>query len=76
MTIRKRTWTTAKGEQREAWVVDYTDQVPHQHRIVEQSNLVKASLIPACITAVLMVDGKPNTPACTFCGTSMPLMVY
>ena len=26
MSIRKRTWTTAKGEAKEAWVVDYTDQ--------------------------------------------------
>jgi integrase len=26
MSVRKRTWTTAEGEQREAWLVDYTDQ--------------------------------------------------
>jgi integrase len=26
MSIRKRTWKTAKGEAREAWVVDYVDQ--------------------------------------------------
>jgi integrase len=26
MSVRKRTWTTPKGEAREAWVVDYTDQ--------------------------------------------------
>ena len=25
MAVRKRVWTTRKGEQREAWVVDYTD---------------------------------------------------
>ena len=25
MSIRKRTWKTAKGEAKEAWVVDYTD---------------------------------------------------
>ena len=25
MSIRKRSWTTAKGEQKEAWVVDYFD---------------------------------------------------
>ncbi len=25
MSIRKRTWTTAKGVQKEAWIVDYTD---------------------------------------------------
>jgi integrase len=26
MSIRKRTWKTAKGEAKEAWVVDYVDQ--------------------------------------------------
>ena len=26
MSIRKRAWTTSKGEQKEAWVVDYVDQ--------------------------------------------------
>lgn len=26
MSVRKRTWTTSKGEQRQAWVVDYVDQ--------------------------------------------------
>jgi integrase len=26
MSIRKRTWQTAKGEAREAWIVDYVDQ--------------------------------------------------
>ena len=26
MSIRKRTWKTAKGETKEAWVVDYVDQ--------------------------------------------------
>src|SRR5262245_38445837 len=31
MAIRKRTWTTAKGEQREALVVDYTDQAGERH---------------------------------------------
>ncbi|MCO6386216.1 site-specific integrase [Aliihoeflea sp. 40Bstr573] len=25
MSVRKRTWTTPKGEERSAWVVDYTD---------------------------------------------------
>lgn len=25
MSIRKRTWTTAKGEEKTAWIVDYTD---------------------------------------------------
>jgi integrase len=26
MSVRKRTWTTAKGVEKEAWVVDYVDQ--------------------------------------------------
>jgi integrase len=26
MSVRKREWTTRSGEQREAWIVDYTDQ--------------------------------------------------
>jgi integrase len=26
MSVRKRIWKTAKGEAKEAWVVDYTDQ--------------------------------------------------
>lgn len=26
MSVRKRTWTTRQGEQKEAWVVDYSDQ--------------------------------------------------
>jgi integrase len=26
MSVRKRTWKTAKGESREAWVVAYVDQ--------------------------------------------------
>jgi integrase len=31
MSVRKRTWTTEKGEPREAWVVDYTDQLGKRH---------------------------------------------
>ena len=26
MSVRKRTWKTAKGEEKEAWIVDYFDQ--------------------------------------------------
>jgi hypothetical protein len=26
MSVRKRSWTTRKGENKEAWVVNYTDQ--------------------------------------------------
>jgi integrase len=31
MSVRKRAWTTAKGEQREAWIVDYTDRQGDRH---------------------------------------------
>jgi integrase len=31
MSVRKRKWTTAKGEVREAWIVDYVDQHGDRH---------------------------------------------
>ena len=31
MAVRKRKWTTKKGESRENWVVDYVDQHRHRH---------------------------------------------
>jgi integrase len=31
MSVRKRTWTTTTGEQKEAWIVDYTDQNGQRH---------------------------------------------
>src|SRR5262245_51365866 len=31
MSVRKRSWTTRKGEQKEAWIVDYTDQAGERH---------------------------------------------
>ena len=31
MSIRKRAWTTRRGERREAWVVDYVDQRGERH---------------------------------------------
>jgi integrase len=31
MSVRKRTWTTAKGESKEAWIVDYVDQDGDRH---------------------------------------------
>ena len=30
-TIRKRTWTTRRGESKSAWIADYTDQAGKQH---------------------------------------------
>jgi len=31
MSVRKRTWTTAGGEKKESWIVDYTDQDGDRH---------------------------------------------
>jgi integrase len=31
MSVRKRSWKTDQGEVREAWVVDYSDQLGHRH---------------------------------------------
>jgi integrase len=31
MSVRKRTWTTKQGEQREAWIVDYVDGQGDRH---------------------------------------------
>ena len=31
MSVRKRKWTTARGESKEAWVVDYVDQNGDRH---------------------------------------------
>jgi integrase len=31
MSVRKRTWNNDRGESREAWVVDYRDQLGHRH---------------------------------------------
>jgi integrase len=31
MSVRKRAWTNAKGETKEAWIVDYIDQHGKEH---------------------------------------------
>jgi integrase len=31
MSVRKRTWTTRKGERKESWIVDYVDQAGDRH---------------------------------------------
>jgi integrase len=31
MSVRRRSWTSPAGEQKEAWVVDYRDQHGHRH---------------------------------------------
>src|SRR5262249_48964419 len=31
MSVRKRIWTTRKGERKEAWIIDYADQHGERH---------------------------------------------
>jgi integrase len=31
MSVRKRKWVTRKGEPKEAWIIDYTDQDGDRH---------------------------------------------
>jgi hypothetical protein len=31
MSVRKRTWTTAKGIEKEAWIADHVDQKGNRH---------------------------------------------
>src|SRR6266550_642203 len=31
MSVRKRSWKTREGETKEAWIVDYTDQLGDRH---------------------------------------------
>jgi integrase len=31
MSVRKRTWTTSRGEKKESWIADYTDQDGERH---------------------------------------------
>src|SRR3974377_192189 len=53
MSVRKRTWTTRKGEQREAWIVDYADQRGERH--IETFDRKKAA---AARHAAVRVDVK------------------
>src|SRR6516164_4144445 len=47
-TVRKRTWTTAKGEQRSAWVADYFDQNHKRHeKAFPTKKAAKAWLVKA-----------------------------
>src|SRR5947208_3362554 len=60
MSIRKRAWVTAGGEQREAWVVDYADQQGGRHlRTFERKKDAEAW---AAATKVEVIRGV-HTPA-------------
>jgi integrase len=50
MSIRKRTWTTSKGEERSAWLVDYVDQ--NQKRRAKSFRLKKEAEAFALTAAV------------------------
>jgi integrase len=41
MSLRKRTWTNAKGETREAWVVNYRDKTKGGARVQRTFQLKK-----------------------------------
>ena len=48
MSIRKRSWTTAGGERREAWIADYVDQAGRRHiRTCERKKDAEAFLTTA-----------------------------
>src|SRR6516165_11237068 len=47
-TVRKRNWTTAKGEERSAWVADYFDQHRKRHeKTFPTQKAAKAWLVEA-----------------------------
>jgi hypothetical protein len=54
MSVRKRTWTTASGETREVWLIDYRDQNRRRHarclssqrRTTKKKPLIPGGLLP------------------------------
>ncbi len=59
MSIRKPTWTTAKGEAKEAWVVDYVDQ-SGKRRLKTFSRKKEASAF--AVTATVEIKQGLHTP--------------
>lgn len=55
MSIRKRTWTTSKGEERSAWMVDYVDQ--NQKRRAKSFRLKKDAEAFALTAGVEVREG-------------------
>jgi integrase len=49
MSVRKRTWKTAKGETKTAWIVDYTDADGHRH-IATKDTKKEADAYAATVT--------------------------
>jgi integrase len=60
MSIRKREWTTAKGEQRTAWVVDYADQ---QGQRCLKTFAKKKDADAFAATATVEIAAGTHTPA-------------
>jgi integrase len=58
MSIRKRSWRTRGGEEREAWVVDYTDQRGTRH--LKTFERKKAAEAWAAATKVEVIKGVHN----------------
>ena len=54
MSVRKRAWTTSKGEHKEAWVVDYVDQTLSLGGDAVSNGLGVASVGPSKLTAMMV----------------------
>ena len=61
MSIRRRSWTSPAGEQKEAWVVDYRDQ--HGHRHIKTFNRKKDADAYHAQTAVDVRAGTHTAPS-------------
>jgi integrase len=61
MSVRKRTWTTRKGETKEAWIVDYADQDGDRH--IETFNLKKEADARAAKVKVDVGQGVHTAPS-------------
>jgi len=61
MSVRRRSWTSPAGEQKEAWVVDYRDQ--HGHRHIKTFNRKKDADAYHAQTAVDVRAGTHTAPS-------------
>jgi integrase len=59
MSVRKRTWKTSKGEEKQAWIVDYVDQKGGRH--IKTFARKREADAYAARTAVEVSDGT-HTP--------------
>jgi hypothetical protein len=65
MSVRKRTWTTAKGEEWQAWLCDYTGQSGKRHVNAllhcRPDHLRQAACHPALLEEGLAITVKRET---------------